>query len=61
MALAFKKLARLSIPVAPINFNRWGGKALYPRLFVALYLCCNINDNSPAVIRWGVGSVSGVY
>jgi hypothetical protein len=61
MALAFRKLARLSIPVVPINFNRWGGKALYPRLLVALYLCCNINCNSPVVIRCGVGSVSGVY
>jgi hypothetical protein len=61
MALAFKKLARLSIPVVPINFNRWGGKALCPRLFVALYFFCNINCNSPAVIWCGVGSVSGVY
>jgi hypothetical protein len=61
MALAFKKLAKLSVPVVPMNFNKWGGKALYPRLFVALYFFCNINCNSPGVIRYGVGSVSGEY
>ena len=59
MALAFRKLARLSVPVVPMNFNRWGGKALYPLLFVALYFFCNINRNSPGVIKCGVGSVSG--
>jgi hypothetical protein len=61
MALVFRKSARLSVPVVPINFNRWGGKALCPRLFVALYFRCNMNRSSSAVIRCGVGSVSGVY
>jgi hypothetical protein len=61
MALAFRKLAKLSVPVVPKNFNRWGGKALYPLLFVALYLLCNMYRNSPGVIRCGVGSVSGEY
>ena len=59
MALAFRKLARHSVPVDPMNFNRWGGKALYPRLLVALYFSCNIYRNSSGVIKCGVGSVSG--
>ena len=59
MALAFRKLARLSIPVVPKNFNRWVGNALYPRLLVALYFYCKMYLNSPGVIKCGVGSFSG--
>ena len=61
IALAFRKLARLSIPEFPRNFNRWGGKSLNPLLFVALYFFCRINCNSSVEIRCGVGSVSGLY
>ena len=61
MALAFRNFARLSVPVDPINFNRWGGNALYPRLFVALYFFCSIKRNSPGVIKCGLGSVNGEY
>jgi hypothetical protein len=61
MALAFRKLAKLSIPVVPKNFNRWGGNALYPRLLVALYFYCKMYLNSPGVIKCGVGSFSGEY
>ena len=39
IALAFRNVARLSIPAVPINFNSYGGIILRPLLFVALYLC----------------------
>ena len=61
IALALRKLAKLAIPDVPKNFKRWGGKSLNPRLFVALNFFCRMNCNSPVVIRWGVGSVSGWY
>ena len=61
IALVFRKLARLSIPDVPKNFNRWGGKLLNPLLFVALNFFCRMNCNSPVVIRWGVGSSRGLY
>jgi hypothetical protein len=59
IALALRKLAKLSIPGVPKNFRRWGGRSLNPLLLVALNFFCSMNCNSPVVIRWGVGSVSG--
>jgi hypothetical protein len=46
MALEFRKFARLPIPAGPMNLSRWGGRALSPRLFVALYFYYNICSNS---------------
>jgi hypothetical protein len=61
MALALRKFARLPIPAGPMNFSRCGGKALYPLLFVAVYLCYSIYANSYYFIMCGVGSFSGEY
>ena len=60
MALELRKLARLPIPAGPMNLSRWGGRALSPRLFVALYFYCSIYSNSSRDIKCGVGSCSGV-
>jgi hypothetical protein len=46
MALELRKFARLPTPAGPMNFSRWGGKALYPLLFVALYFYYNMYSNS---------------
>jgi hypothetical protein len=61
MALALRKFARLPTPAGPMNFKRWGGKALNPLLFVAVYFCYNIYSSSFYLIMCGVGSFSGEY
>jgi hypothetical protein len=61
IALAFKNVARLCTPVAPRNFNSYGGIWLRPLLFVALYLRYNISVSSTYVIWWFAGLDNGVY
>ena len=61
IALAFRNVARLSIPFAPRNFSSWGGILLKPLLFVALYLWVNMWVSSYDEMWCLAGLVSGVY
>jgi hypothetical protein len=61
MALAFKKLARLSIPAVPRNFRSYGGSLLRPLLLVALYLCSKMPVSSSLDMWWWSGLARGVY
>jgi hypothetical protein len=61
IALSFRNVAKLEIPVSPRNFSNYGGILLSPRLFVALYLSCNIYFNSIVEMWWFSGFDSGVY
>ena len=60
MAVALRKVARLWIPAGPRNFRSCGGRLLKPLLFVALYLCSNMDASSGCVMRWISGLVRGV-
>jgi hypothetical protein len=61
IALAFKNVARLSIPAVPRNFNSCGGILLRPLLFVALYLCSRMPASSDCDMWWFAGFEMGVY
>ena len=61
IALSLKKVAKLLIPAVPRNLRSWGGSRLFPRLLVALYLCCNTSYNSSVVINVVLGSLRGLY
>ena len=60
MALAFRKVARLCVPVGPRNFRSCGGSLLRPLLFDALYLWAKISVSSSGEMWWSDGLVSGV-
>ena len=61
IALAFKNVARLCIPVFPRNFSNCGGNLLSPLLFVALYLCSRMSVSSVGEMWWLAGFARGVY
>jgi hypothetical protein len=61
MALSLRNVAKLLIPAFPRNFSSCGGSRLFPRLFVALYLCYNTPYSSDAVINSLAGLFSAVY
>jgi hypothetical protein len=61
MALSLRNVAKLPIPAFPRNFKSCGGSRLFPRLFVALYLCCSIPYSSDVVIYSFAGLSNAVY
>jgi hypothetical protein len=61
IALAFRNVARHSIPAVPRNFNSYGGILLRPLLFVALYLCSRMPVSSVVDMLWFSGFITGVY
>ena len=61
MALSLRNVAKLLIPALPRNFSSCGGSRLFPRLFVALYLCCSTPYSSDAVIYSLAGFSNAVY
>ena len=61
IALSFKNVARLEIPVSPRNLSSYGGILLSPLLFVALYLYSSMPFNSSVEMWWFSGFDSGVY
>ena len=61
IALSLKKDAKLPTPAWPMNLSNCGGSRLFPRLLVALYLCCSTSWSSYAVMNSYVGSANALY